>query len=240
MNDLRERAARNNAAWCDAVCRLHGLDVHLDERLWWTSSRSPDFYPDAVTLDPGVAPDEVLIRVDAAAGCSVKDSFATLDLQSAGFRVLFEAQWIGREADDTGLDHTVLDRTGPGRTGSQAGLSWRPVLDRADLDAWATAHGEADALLPTVLAQRDLRLWLATEGGELRGGLALNRGTAVVGVSNLFATGVDPALVWAGAAALGAETFPGLPLVGYEGGADLVQAQRAGFTSLGPLRIWIR
>jgi len=235
MNDLRERAARNNAAWCDAVCRLHGLDVHLDEQLWWTSSRSPDFYPDAVTLHPGVAPEEVLNRVDDAAGCSVKDSFATLDLEPAGFRVLFEAQWIGREADVAGPDWT-----GPGPTGSGAGLSWRPVLDRADLDAWASAHGEADALPPTVLAQRDLRLWLATEGGELRGGLALNRGAAAVGVSNLFASGIDPALVWAGVASLAAGTFPGLPLVGYEGGADLAHAQRAGFTSLGPLRIWMR
>jgi hypothetical protein len=255
MSDLQEHAARNNAHWCDIVCRLHGLEVHLDERLWWTSSRSPDFYPDAVTLHPGVTPDEVLNRVDVAAGCSVKDSFAALDLEPAGFRVLFEAQWIGRDVDDTVPDHTVPDhtvpdhtvpdRTGPDHTGTggppaRAGLSWRPVHDLSDLHAWVTAHGEAEALLPSVLAQPDLRLFLAADGDEVRGGLAFSRSTHAVGVSNLFATGVDPALVWDDVAGLASRSFPGLPIVGYEAGDDLVRAQRAGFTPLGPLRIWIR
>jgi hypothetical protein len=29
-------------------------------------------------------------------GCSIKDSFASLDLTARGFRVLFDAQWIVR------------------------------------------------------------------------------------------------------------------------------------------------
>lgn len=41
----------------------------------------------------------LVARIDtAAAGASVKDSFAGLDLTEAGFEVLFEARWIHRPA----------------------------------------------------------------------------------------------------------------------------------------------
>jgi hypothetical protein len=43
---------------------------------------------------PGVAPGLILSRVDAEAGCSVKDSFDDLDLAPAGFQTLFRAAWI--------------------------------------------------------------------------------------------------------------------------------------------------
>jgi hypothetical protein len=33
---------------------------------------------------------------------------------------------------------------------------------------------------------------------------------------------------------------PGLPIVGYERGEDLAEARQAGFTALGPLRVWAR
>ena len=34
--------------------------------------------------------------------------------------------------------------------------------------------------------------------------------------------------------------FPGLPLVGYEHGDSLAAARRAGFSPIGPLRVWLR
>jgi hypothetical protein len=37
-----------------------------------------------------------------------------------------------------------------------------------------------------------------------------------------------------------AARFPGLPLVGYERGADLAHALDAGFTTIGPLIVWQR
>src|SRR4051794_38055707 len=50
--------------------------------------------PDAVTLSPGTEPAAVLARVEGGTGCSVKDSFADLDLAPSGFQVLFDATWI--------------------------------------------------------------------------------------------------------------------------------------------------
>ena len=46
-------AVANNAAWCDLVCRCAGLPTDLGPDLWSTPRRSPDAYPDAVTLRPG-------------------------------------------------------------------------------------------------------------------------------------------------------------------------------------------
>jgi hypothetical protein len=59
-----------------------------------------------VTLDPAATAADVLPFVDGSAGCSVKDSFATLELP--GFSVLFEARWI---ACDPGVPEPGWQRT---------------------------------------------------------------------------------------------------------------------------------
>jgi hypothetical protein len=40
-------------------------------------------------------------------GCSVKDSFAVLDLEPSGFHVLLEATWIRRASASAGLATTL-------------------------------------------------------------------------------------------------------------------------------------
>ena len=47
-------AARNNALWCDAVARAHGVKATLDDTAWTSPTRTPPYYPDAVTLSPDV------------------------------------------------------------------------------------------------------------------------------------------------------------------------------------------
>ncbi|MEV4195943.1 hypothetical protein AB0J65_31835, partial [Streptomyces toxytricini] len=92
---LLEAAVRNNAAWCAAVCP--GGTFTADA--WTSPHRTPPYYPDAVSLSRGASAAELAAAVDTAApGCSVKDSYAVLDLAPAGFGVLFEAQWIHRPA----------------------------------------------------------------------------------------------------------------------------------------------
>ena len=86
-------AARNNAEWCDAFCRTHGVAGRFGAMCWTSPERTPPFYPDAVSLSPGVDPAEVLAQIDAGDGCSVKDAFAGLDLAADGFRTPFRAEW---------------------------------------------------------------------------------------------------------------------------------------------------
>ncbi len=89
-------AARNNAELCDLVCRSHGITGTSATDAWTSRRRTPPLYPDAVTLEPGVSAVELLARIDSGPGCSVKDSFADLDLGAHGFEILFSAEWIRR------------------------------------------------------------------------------------------------------------------------------------------------
>jgi hypothetical protein len=59
-------------------------------------------------------------------------------------------------------------------------------------------------------------------------------------LSNLFTTTADVDQVWAGGIAAISTHVPDLPLVGYKDGASLQAAHRAGFVSVGPLRVWLK
>ncbi|MFF5424534.1 MULTISPECIES: hypothetical protein [unclassified Streptomyces] len=226
---LLDHAVRDNADWCHTLCRAHGLPGVFGPRAWTSPRRTPPYYPDAVTLTPDATAADVLTGIDRTApGASVKDSHARLDLGPEGFRLLFEASWIHRPA-------------GPPRTPAPAG--WRPVHGPRELAAWATAWSGGDAgeaaLFPdALLADPDTALVAGhDEDGRVVAGAVLTARARVTGVSNLFATdGTDPADAWAGALAL---ADPALPVVGYESGDDLTAARAAGFTELGPLRIWL-
>jgi hypothetical protein len=222
-------AAFNNAQWCDLVCRTHGAVTAFTAGAWVSETRSPPAYPDAVTLHRSVPADEVLTRIDTSAGCSVKDSFASLDLSGYGFQVLFDAEWIHRPADGGGPR--------PG-----AALGWRVVEGVDELAAWASAHGGGAVFRPDLLD--DPRVAVVFLPGDADGGVAAgavgNRSGDVVGLSNLFAVSAESDAVWAGASAALSARFPGLPLVGYQRGANLAAAHGAGFGSVGALRVWLK
>ena len=95
-------AARNNAAWCDAVCSTHGGPGEFFDSLWLTRAPPPPYYPNLVTLDPALAPAMAAVRELARARTSgslaIKDSFGVLPLEQAGFRLLFVAEWMLRTA----------------------------------------------------------------------------------------------------------------------------------------------
>ncbi|GAB3809288.1 hypothetical protein GCM10027605_43850 [Micromonospora zhanjiangensis] len=190
--------------------------------------RPPRYHPDAVTLRPD-ADDRLLSRIDATAGATVKDSFATLDLTGHGFQVLFEAAWIHRAP-------SAHRPPGAGRGPGDA-VTATEVGTPPELATWAAAHGGGDVFRPalltdpavTVLAVRD-------SAGTLLGGAVVSRGTEVAGLSNVFTTVGPPDRVWRAVLA----HLPGVPLVGYESGDDLAAAERAGFRPIGPLRVWLR
>ncbi len=227
-------AARNNADWCAAVCRSHDLSGALGEAAWTSADRTPLYYPDAVTLHPGAAPADFLPRIDTASpGCSVKDSFAALDLTPDGFTELFSAQWIHRPA---GAPVSATPR-----------LRAEPVRSGELLHAWQAAwHGDGEApdvFRPALLAEPSVLVLAVHDGPTLVGGAVLNSGAGLVGLSNLFtvdeAADADEAEVRACAFRAAAEYFPGLPVVGYEHGDELASALDSGFTAIGPLRIWL-
>ena len=94
-------AALNNAEWCDAFCRTHGIVGRFQADYWFSPVRTPRYYPDAVTLLPEITLEHVLSGIETSEACSVKDSFTGLDLAAAGFRPLFRAHWLTREPADS-------------------------------------------------------------------------------------------------------------------------------------------
>ena len=223
-------AAADNARWCDAVCRTHGIDTERDGRAWTAPTRTPPLYPDAITLVTDVSPSEILSRIDASPGCSVKDSFCSLDLTGHGFHVLFDAQWIVRRPSDPAP--------------SAAGGHWTVVRDRetfADWErAWRARDGPLDVLRPALLRSEDTTVLAAWADHRIVGGAALHRSATVLGISNFFSEGSTTAESWQGCLALSDAMFPGVPLVGYLSGSALEVACTHGFEVVGPLRVWLR
>ncbi|MEO3774741.1 hypothetical protein [Micromonospora sp. B9E7] len=218
-NDVRVAAARNNAEWCDIVCGSHGLTGRTDADAWSVPHRSPPWYPDAVTLRPGVDAEALLGRIDAGPGASVKDSFADLDLSGYGFRVLFDAQWIHRPPLAPPVDTPLA-----------------PVTTPDELAAWAAAHGAGDVFRPALLTDPRVRVLARHDRGVITGGAVLSSDGGTYGVSNLFTHTDDPRDIWRAVCA----TAPGTPLVGYETTPDLAPALETGFAPIGPLQVWLR
>ena len=222
------RAAHNNACWCDALCRAHGIRGRFDDTAWTSTSRTPPLHPDAITLVPEVDVIALLVRIDSSTGCRVKDSFADLDLARSGFDVIVESEWIRR-------------RPGAPNGPVSGDSEWLPVTS-AELPAWERAwasDGEPTGLFRpslldavTVLGRPSADNWDA--------GAIVNVTDGHVGVSNLFgpADGVDR--VWRECVSIIDRLHPGRPVVGYESGGMLAAARGQGFEAIGPLRVWQR
>jgi hypothetical protein len=238
-----EQAARNNAAWCDAVCRAHGRPGEFLYRIWINCNETPPFYPNAVTLSArGTAAQreriDELVRAGIAGEWGVKDSFCTLDLAPLGFRVLFEAQWIWRPALLAEPDGRIAE------------VRWSKVDNPSDLAAWEAAWSgdpsnqvqakQEPIFRRALLDDEDICVIAARHSGRIVAGAVANRAAGVVGLSNVFVPARDGERFRAGCVAAAIDAFPGLPIVGYERGPAASEAGALGFETFGPLRIWVR
>jgi hypothetical protein len=230
MESWRAIAALNNAEWCDVICQSHGARTRLDDVAWTSSTRAPPYYPDAVTLVPNLSVPDLLARIDSSVGCSIKDSFASLNLIDYGFRVLFDAQWI------VFPDARRLPKVGR--------PAWELLSDPEDfatwVEAWRGEDGRTGVLRSDVLDHDSVAVLAARSADRIVAGAIATRSSNVVGISNFFAKEVITSAIWSGCLALARSHFANSTLVGYESGEELVAAQRAGFRNAGPLRVWIR
>ena len=228
--ELCAAAARNNAAWCDALARLNGAAGEFTAAAWINRGPAPRFYPNLVTLEgphqerAHLAALNQLMRAPPAPGWAVKDSFAALDL--GGFDPLFEARWIHRPAGAFGASGA------------------RRVTNVAMLAAWELAWraGESDVegrlFAPALLREPDHAVIAATRDGAIVGGCIASRSDGVLGISNLFAPAEDDGAVRAACLDAAMLLAPDAPLVGYEHGDSLARMKELGFSATGALRVW--
>jgi hypothetical protein len=234
FDDRIIRAARNNARWCDAVCRARGNPGEFHDDIWLNRHRVPRFYPNAGTLaEPSRRQLELIDELLAArlpSGWAVKDSFCSLDLASRGFRVLFDAEWIY-------LPVSRMNDIAPS-------ARWEIVRSDLALAEWESAARSAgDAsedriFLRSLLDDKDIAMVAGYRDGHIVAGAIANRSDGVVGWSNFFAPAAETLDRAIESLATLARVFPGSPIVGYEHGAELRNAHALGFESLGPLRVW--
>jgi len=218
-------AVRNNANWCDLVCRSHGIRTRFRPDLWVTAERAPNLYPDAITLRDRLPEADVLAAIAPGPGASVKDSYATLDLDEHGFEELFEARWITRDP--------ITRDPSPGPN------DWAVVRTATELAEWTAAAGLTNILSPDLVTHAKVRFLAARDQHGISAGAVANLTGPVVGVSNVFATTLGEDEAWAAIPAAVNAVFPSAVPVGYEHGTGLRAAIAAGFSDLGPLRVWL-
>ena len=211
--------------WYDDVFALHAIPARLRDGLWSALGKPPPWHSAAKTVEPGVDTGLAVRAVQAFEHCAVADSFGDLALDRHGFELLFEATWLHRPPED-----------GPSRPLPEG---WSVVSEVDTLAAWNAAHDYTDVLLPGVLDQPRFRILARHRDGVLVGGAVAHRCSGVVGLSNAWAAaGEAPAHdeLLAAVHAL----HPGRAVTDYAMGADLDAMLAAGFTPLGPQRVWIR
>ena len=224
---LLHAAVINNARWCNAVCRSHGYPGQFTGRLWTSVRHALPFYPNAITLSPDATAAEVTAGQDPSRPFAIKDSFARLDLAPHGLTPLFDA---------TGSPCRPR-RAGTTRAGMPSPIAGELVRWEA---AWAGGGEVIGLFQPALLDDPDCAVLACRRDGAQVGGAIAYTAGGVTGISNVFKSGIADDPLWAGAVRAIARVRPGLPIVGYERGEDLAAARQAGFTVLGPLRIWAR
>jgi hypothetical protein len=244
--ELLAAAVANNASWCDAVCRSHGYPGKFSPRLWTSTRHRLRFYPNAITLRPDVTAAEVLAAAATVPSLpfAVKDSFARLDLASAGFRLLAEGSWIVRDDGPDGPDG--LDAPdGPGEPPGHS-LSWERVTSPGELRDWETAwaggssSGDGPVFQPGLLSDPRCAILVCHREDAIVAGFILYAADGVAGISNVFSAGLPLDWQWGSIQPVVAAMQPHHPVVGYEEGDTLEAARRAGFHVPGTLRIWAR
>jgi hypothetical protein len=242
FDSRQELAVLNNVYWYRAMFRAHRLACAFDDLMWSSEAPPPPFHSNLVVLSPAAGMSRIreqlntLERTLSAAGFSMKDSFANLDLAACGYEMLFEADWIW---------HKPLDIRTTGQSGD-----WTALTSPEELEAWEeawwgdaknTLAGPATKQFPaSLLESPHHRFFAKLDGKTIVAGAIANRSPGAVGLSNTFRLNAPVFDDWTGLLHCTSEHFPGVPMVGYERGGALGVAMAAGFVPTGALRIWQR
>ena len=224
--DARLRAAVDTSlGWYDDVFALHGIATRHDGGLWWSLAAPLPWHSGVKTTEPAVAVERVLAVHEHGA---VADSFGDLDLRPHGFTVLLDATWVHHPPPPEGL----------------SGLpdGWSVVSDPGLLTEWNLAHDYAGVLLPAVLERPSFTVLARHSDGDLVAGAIVHRpahaAQGVVGLSNAWSAdsfAIDQAELLAVVGAL----HPGAGVTDYAAGGELDAMLAAGYTPLGPQRVWL-
>ena len=217
MNTL-DAAVRNNAAWCECVCRSHDARGTFTDAYWQSGHTPPRFYPDLITLSPAKGERQMKAIADLSRPTwHVKDSFACLDLSVLGAKVIIEAHWQVRAPTLSKPDVEIS------RIDSEDELAeWERL--------WADDPKAPRVFLSGLLSNKNIDFIALRRAGKVVAGAILNRSHGVCGFTNLFGAPDDAARL----VSVTPSFADRLPIVFY------APAAVSGSTPLGLLRVWAR
>ena len=214
---LVRAAARNNAEWCDSLLPHAWHRRSVTRRLLVQSRTHTSVLSGRGDASSG-GRGRGASRIDASEGCSVKDSFAELDLATAGFRPLFRAEWLVRDPPE------------PGRASER---HWSPLTSEEQLQEWEAAWAESPAgagfFRRALLADEAISVLAGRNGDRIVAGAVANRSATVIGLCNVFDTTGDLDSAWLSGAAAATARGGRMPIVSYESGPSLDTAHEAGY-----------
>ena len=157
---LAHAAAQNNAEWCHAFFRTHGVVGSFHVAFWSSPVRTPPL-PGRGHASPEITVERLLAGIDTSEGCGVKDSFASLDLGADGLRPLLRAEWVVRKPEG----------------GYQSAPGWSPITTEAELHEWEAAWGEvpggSNFFRPALLKDKRIAVLAGHNGDRIvAGGIA--------------------------------------------------------------------
>jgi hypothetical protein len=233
-----EHAVWNNVMWYEAVTGAYGIQGELSEHHWSSADAVPPYYSNLVTRTHGEDGTRAQLRRIRELAASppkpdwgLKDSFARLELEELGLRVLFDAHWFGLEAGAASEPETDVELA--------------PVESAAELERWERAwqlSSPAPGLRifpPALLSHADVAFLAARRGTQLIGGAATNLSEGCVGLSNVFALDELSAAFHRDCARAAQRLCPERAVVGYGSRSELDDLAALGFRDLGPLRVWV-
>jgi len=213
-------AAQNNADWYVMMWDLHGRRYIRNAEGFRAIDPPPAYHGWAGALH-GADIATMIAPVLDQPGFAVKDASGTHDLTQLGLVTLFEATWLWHDGDakaDTRHWHRV--------TTIKALEEWET--------AWSASSPTRQKQFPADILQRpDVAIWGRHNRHGIDAGFIANQSKDCTGLSNLFGQNARPAATTI-CDAFGA----GKPIVGYERGSDLAEAQATGWQDTGLLKIW--
>lgn len=223
MEDILNKAVRNNAAWCDAVTNSHNASGQFLEEVWINRNVVPRFYPNVITLKPNVNDITKFLEQIPLPTFTIKDSYNSLNVAENRYSILFEAEWIALRASL-----------------SVPTENWKVIKTPEELEAWEMAWNknviEKRIFLPVLLDAPNIFFLAKYKDNQIIAGGIANIASKVVGLSNVFSHDKTNN-IFSEICSFIPENVSKLPIVGYESEENLEQAKTAGFSSIGKLKI---
>lgn len=228
--DTLLKAVYNNASWCNTFCSTHGIPGKFKENVWVNINKVPKNYPNLITLTPDTKIESEIeeLKTNITPPWSIKDSFG--NLVPSGFNKLFDASWIAYfPKPELGNIDEILE--------------WVEVKQEDELLMWERSfeNGQipSDHIFNTdLLAEKNITILTGYEFGQITAGVICCETEGTIGISNVFVPKNEEIKYWRGLASYLSEKYPLLTVTGYEKDKSLEFANKAGFTSIGDLRVW--